>query len=150
MSHTLMHRRQFMRLSSATLAAAAASGLVPSAVGAILGTDGGHPLLSVGFAPPADEGALRLCSASGIRSADQDLVSAGAIVAVRGLQRAGNRPAGRSLLHLNAIFTVDEQKIPYLAWSEHVSDAPGVRFRVPPSEELTLSVERRRVRAVAE
>jgi len=49
-----MHRRDFVRLSSATLVAAAATSFVPGAIGTLQGASGPNPLLSVGFALAAN------------------------------------------------------------------------------------------------
>jgi len=143
MSHSLMHRRDFVRLSSATLVAAAATSFVPSGIGTISGASGASPLLSVGFAEPVQGESLSVVGASTFAAGDSRLARAGASVTVHGLRRhvAGRRDR---VVHLNALFPSGEATVPYLAWSESGARAARVTFRVPPAEQLTLAVDNRR------
>jgi hypothetical protein len=142
MSDSMMHRREFMRLSSVTVAAAAATTLTPSAVGALVGADSVNPLLSVGFAAESSKG-LSLVSASGLSSGDRRFAQSGARVTVHGLERRTSG-TGTDVVHLNAMFPNGSSALPVLAWSGSGGDSPRVSFVVPPSEQLTLAVERRR------
>jgi len=142
MSDSLMHRREFMRLSSVTVAAAAATTLTPSAVGALVGTDTVNPLLSVGFAEASVDG-LNVVSASRLSSGDRRFAQSGARVTVHGLERRATG-TGNDVVHLNALFPNAAAALPYLAWSGSGGDSPRVSFVVPPADELTLAIERRR------
>jgi hypothetical protein len=143
MSQSLMHRRDFVRLSSATLVAAAATSFVPSGIGAISGAGCASPLLSVGFAEPVQGERLSVVGAGTFAAGDSRLARAGASVTVHGIRRqlAGKRDR---VVHLNALFAAGEGMVPYLAWSETGSRAARVTFRVPPAEQLTLTVDHRR------
>lgn len=138
-----MHRRDFVRLSSATLVAAAATSFVPGAIDTLQGASGVNPLLSVGFAEPADAERLSVVGASTLVSGDSRLARNGVSVTVHGLRR---HLAGKPdrLVHLNALFPAGEATVPYLAWSETSARAARVTFRVPPAQQLTLSVDSRR------
>ena len=138
-----MHRRDFVRLGSATLVAAAATSFVPSGIGAISGTSGASPLLSVGFAEPVPGERLPVVAAGTFAAGDSRLARSGASVTVHGIRRHGSGQRDRAV-HLNALFPIGEATVPYLAWSETGARAGRVTFRVPAAQQLTLTVDNRR------
>jgi hypothetical protein len=144
MSESSMHRRDFVRLSSATLVAAAATSFLPTGIGTLAGLNAVNPLLSVGFSEPAAGEVLPVVSASRLGGGDSRLARTGAKVTVHGLRRGSTARSGQGV-HLNALFAVGESTVPYLAWSEAGSGSGRVKFQVPPSEQLTFSIDRRRL-----
>ncbi len=147
MSDSLMHRREFVRLSSVTLVAAAATGLTAGGVG-VLTPKTVNPLQAVGFAEPPTGGTLRVVDASTLSAGDSVLSRSGMHVTVHGLRRSTQASSDR-LVHFNAIFPSGRGTVPFLAWSEPGTSSARGKFLVPPSDRLTFSVDLRRKNSLA-
>jgi len=142
----LLHRREFMILSSVAVAGAAASGLPQQVMRAVAGSDPvSLPIVSLGYwdgsfdksrAGAASSDAVhRLTAATSARSADRAL-DGSARVSVNGFWRAEHHRAKPLSLALNVLFPAGNEKLPFHAWSHTTHrgtarNAPPPRFVVP-------------------
>ena len=120
-----MPRRKFLVLGSAAVVGAAAADLPAQMVRTALGLDEQwFPLLSVGYlsgsaaeltAPAAS--LRRLVGADKLRSGDASLADAGARVTVHEFRRAAERASQPVSVGVNALYRVDDAKVPFLAWT---------------------------------
>lgn len=141
----LLHRREFMILSSVAVAGAAASGLPQQVMRAVAGSGPiSLPIVSLGYWDgsfdktragdgPSDQ-VHRLVSAS-TRSADRALDGA-ARVSVNGFWRAEQHRAKPVSVAMNVLFPAGDEKLPFHAWSHTTHrgvarNAPPPRFVVP-------------------
>jgi hypothetical protein len=142
----LLHRREFMILSSVAVAGAAASGLPQQVMRAVAGSDPiSLPIVSLGYwdgsldktrlgTSPA-ETMHRLTSANSARSADR-VLDGSARVSVNGFWRAGHHRAKPVSVALNVLFPAGNEKLPFHAWSHTThrgvaKNSPSPRFVVP-------------------
>jgi|GEM_PF-815065 len=142
----LLHRREFMILSSVAVAGAAASGLPQQVIRAVAGSDPiSLPIVSLGFwdgsldktrlgTAPA-EAVHRLTSATSARSADR-VLDGSARVSVNGFWRAEHHRAKPLSVALNVLFPAGNERLPFHAWSHTThrgvaKNAPSPRFVVP-------------------
>ena len=142
----LLHRREFMILSSVAVAGAAASGLPQQVMRAVAASDPvSLPIVSLGYWDGSFEkarigtafsGALhRLAAASSPRTGDRAL-NGSARVSVNGFWRAEQHRHTPVSLALNVMFPVGEERLPFHAWSHTTHrgvarNAPPPRFVVP-------------------
>ncbi len=142
----LLHRREFMILSSVAVAGAAASGLPQQVMRAVTGSDSiSLPIVSLGYwdgsfdktrAGAASSDAVhRLSAASSARLADRAL-DGSAKVSVNGFWRAEHHRAKPLSVALNVLFPAGNEKLPFHAWSHTThrgvaKNAPSPRFVVP-------------------
>lgn len=138
-----MHRRDFVRLSSATLVAAAATSFVPGGIDTIRGTGGMNPLLSVGFTESVAREGFPVVAANSLPAGDTRMARIDAGVTVHGLRRHAASKSDR-IVHVNALFPLGEATVPYLAWSETNARTARAKFVVPVADQLTLAIDRRR------
>ena len=156
----LLHRREFMVLSSAAFAGAAASGLPQQVMRAVTGADPATlPIVSLGFwdgsldkaklgTAPADT-FHRVVSAASARSADRAL-DGSARVGINGFWRAEQHRHKPLSVGLNVMFPAGDARLPFHAWSHTThrgvaKNAPPPQFVVPVDARhpIELNVEMR-------
>jgi hypothetical protein len=156
----LLHRREFMVLSSVAVAGAAASGLPQQVMRAVTGSDPiSLPIVSLGYwdgsfdkarlgTAPADT-MHRLASAATARSSDRAL-GGSARVSVNGFWRAEHHRHKPVSVALNVLFPVGDERLPFHAWSHTThrgvaKNAPPPQFVVPVNARhpIELNVEMR-------
>jgi len=156
----LLHRREFMILSSVAVAGAAASGLPQQVMRAVAGSDPiTLPIVSLGYwdgsfdktrlGDASPETVHRLTSATSARSADRAL-DGSAKVSVNGFWRAEHHRAKPLSVALNVLFPVGNEKLPFHAWGHTTHrgvarNAPPPQFVVPVDARhpIELNVEMR-------
>ncbi|HXH39443.1 MAG TPA: hypothetical protein VNN08_12510 [Thermoanaerobaculia bacterium] len=156
----LLHRRQFVLLSSIAVAGAAASGLPQRALRTVAGADPATlPIVSLGYwdgsldkaslgtAPP--DRFHRLASAASARSADRAL-DGSARININGFWRAAQHRQKPVSIGLNVLFPAGGERLPFHAWSHATSrgvarNAPPPHFVVPVDARhpIELNVEMR-------
>lgn len=158
MKQITMPRRKFLVLGSAAVVGAVAADVPAQMVRTALGLDEQwFPLLSVGYLAgsvdgmQAPEASLRrLVAADKLRSGDASLARAGARVTVHEFRRAADRASHPVSIGLNALYRVDDVKVPFLAWTysadRHATHTTGRNSFVMPMGEgqpLELTVANR-------
>jgi len=156
----LLHRREFLLISSVAVAGAAASGLPQQVMRAVAGSDPiSLPIVSLGYWDGSFEKARigtassdalhRLAAASSPRAGDR-VLNGSARVSVNGFWRAEQHRHKPVSVALNVMFPVGQERLPFHAWSHTTHrgvarNAPPPRFLVPVDTRhpIELNVEMR-------